>query len=133
MGIGRFRLRMVVACLSFAAVGLGVSVFGDEKPAAKSKKVKSKVVPAKTLAPLFKSKSEPLWDKGLARLTAESLENDEVFELVVTFLEREAKDVRYSPALVRAIALFAETDRPKTTEILTLLLQSGDYRIVMAA
>ena len=91
----------------------------------------SKGITAKTLAPLLKSKSEPLWEKGLAAVTTESLEDEESVEVIAKFVDRELHARHFSPSLSRGISLLSEADQPVATEKLAKLINSDDFRIVM--
>lgn len=125
------RLCTVVALtLMFCLTGLAQN--STESKSSSSKK-KSKSITVKTLAPLLKSKSETLWDKGLDKVDAESLDDEEIVDAIVRFIDRELKDARYSGALGRAIMLLATTDRPDAVQKLEKLLDAQDFRIAMVA
>lgn len=126
----RSSISMVIWCL----LVVNCTVHADDSATNKNRPAKAaKVVPVKTLAPLLKSRSESLFEKGVAKVTPQSLENEEIFELLAQFVERESKTNQYSAALIRAIGLLGEAKQPRVSEILGSLLSSGDYRIVMLA
>jgi hypothetical protein len=92
-----------------------------------------KVMSARTLNPLLKSRAEHLWEKGLAGVSSDSLENDEIVQALIEFVGRESSAERFSPALARAIAFLAEARQAEATEKLNSLLKSADFRIAMIA
>ena len=93
----------------------------------------SKATTAKSLESLLKTKTDSHWIKGLSLLTSDSLNDDEIVESVVRFVNREASAENLTPPLVRAMSLLAEAKQTQAAETLTKILESGDFRLVMAA
>lgn len=99
----------------------------------KSRAVKTpKPTPTKTIQALFKSPLETAWEKGVASITAVSLQDDAVVDTLIKFVHRETAAERLTPALFGAIAKLSEAKQPKAAETLGILLESKDYRMVMA-
>ena len=88
---------------------------------------------AKSLESLLKSKTESHWKKGLASVTTDSLDDDEIVESLVRFVNRETAAENLTPPLVRAMSLLAVAKQPQASEALVKTLGSGDFRLVMAA
>jgi len=131
----RLTLRRIAACAIVAlTLMFCLTAWAQNSTASKtSSKKKTKSLTVKTLAPLLKSKSEALWDKGIDKVTPDSLDDDEIVETIVRFVQRELNDVRYSSALGRAVMLLASTERSDVTQKLDRLLESQDFRIAMIA
>lgn len=126
--------RRIAACAVVTiTLMFGLNASAQNSTESKSSKKKPKSVGIKTLAPLLKSKSENLWDKGLEKVTSESLDDDEIVDAIVRFIDRELKDTRYSGALGRATMLLATTDRSDVVPKLEKLLEAQDFRIAMVA
>ena len=92
-----------------------------------------KPIPIKTLQTLFKSPSEAAWQKGVAAITTESLEDDAVVDTLIKFVKRESAAERMSQALIGALTKLAEATQPNAAKTLSELLESNDFRMVMAA
>ena len=92
-----------------------------------------KATTAKSLESLLKSKTESHWKKGLASVTTDSLDDDEIVESLVRFVNRETAAENLTPPLVRAMSLLAVAKQPQASEALVKTLGSGDFRLVMAA
>ncbi len=115
-------------------VAISVSTaFGEPGADTKSRETKkaARSSQAKTLIPLLKSPSEPLWEKGFARLTPESMDDDDVVNAIAQFVNRETKAGRFSPSLARGISLLGSAKQPQASETLIPLLRSKDSRVAM--
>lgn len=107
---------------------------GSAVEAGKSRAGKEpKPVPLKILQNLFKSPLEAAWDKGLNAITDERLDDDAVVETLIKFVNREVLAERFTPALAGAMAKLAEAKQPAATDTLARMLESNDFRVVMAA
>lgn len=120
---------LVLWCLDTSSL-----VYGDgPSSATKSRLTKSaKTISGKSLEVLLKSKSEESWEKGLGSVTAESLDDETVVKAIARFANRESVAQRFSPALVQAITFLAEAKQSFAFDQLVALLNSNDFRVVMA-
>ena len=136
----RFAIRRftIVCFLLFTGTWFGwnSSTFGEStsggNTTARGSKT-SKAASAKSLDSLLKSKTESHWKKGLASVTSESLNDDEIVDSLVRFVNRETAAENLTPQLVRGMSLLAEAKQPQASETLAKILESGDFRLVMAA
>lgn len=129
-------LRWMLACILFVVT---TDSYGDSGPnGVKSRVVRAsnkalKPIPTKTIQALFKSPLEAAWEKGVTSITSDSLEDDAVVESLIKFVNRETAAERFTPALVGAIAKLSEAKQPKAAQTLGNLMESRDFRMVMAA
>ena len=119
------------ACLGGNSRSFGESSSGGGPSNRGSKTTKGAT--AKSLDSLLKSKTESLWKKGLGSVTSESLNDDEIVESLVRFVNRETTAENLTPPLVQAMSLLAEAKQTQAAETLAKILESGDFRLVMAA
>ena len=131
-GIRQFSFWVRCTVIFFFATSLA---FCDSGPdGVKSRNVKSaKPTPAKTIQALFKSPLEAAWEKGVTAITPESLADDVVVDALIKFINRETAAERLTPALVGAISKLAEAQQPRAAQAIGNLLESQDFRVVMAA
>lgn len=129
----------VLACCSLCIVATGLlsmvetSMADGTSGGVKSRSTKSaKVISGKSLDFLLKSKQEESWEKGLASVTAESLDDDSIVQALCKFARRESQAERFSPALVKAISFLAESKQSVALDQLLSMLNANDFRAVMA-
>lgn len=124
--LGRLLLATTVVLVVSVSSEAGLpSTTGRSKPV--------KPVSAKAVDGLLKSKTESHWEKGVASVTAESLDDDEVVNALARFAKRESVADRITPSLVQAITLLADARQPAAFDQLLSLVNAHDYRIVMAS
>lgn len=129
VAVRHFAVGMMICC----CFGLWlVSDAADGTAPVKTKGKKNpQFVQPKVLAPLLKSKSEELWDKGISKVTSDAMQDDQILGLIIQFVNRESKAGHFTLPLGRAIGFLGQAKQPQALEALTPLLKSDDFRIAM--